>query len=298
MPVLPNPPTPPPLLKPVLERCPPIVIAPPPPAVTNWQMFPPLAEGAPVVTPRADGLFSSAVTFSYTMIPLTNHMTHTPAIPFSYFDPQLKKYVDLTIPPLPITIRAGAVSEEAQALAQAAASRRADQKLKLSGLATAPGRTVATLGPLQQRATFWGLQLLPLVSFALLWYWDRRRRFWERHPELLRRLQARRALRRERKVLRAATLANDEARFAASAVLALRVACAPHFPATPRALVGRDILEVFDDATRNGRTGEIVRQLFARTDAAQFSATAPGAGELLALQPELDQLLDILEAKL
>ncbi len=274
------------------------LLAPPPPAVTNWQMFPPLAEGAPVVTPRADGLFSSAITFSYSMIPLTNSMTHTPAIPFSYFDPQLQKYVDLTIPPLPITIRAGAVSEEAQALAQAAASRRADQKLKLSGLATAPGRTIGAFVPLQQRATFWGLQLLPLVSFALLWYWDRRRRFWEQHPELVRRSQARRALRRERKVLRAATLANDEARFAASAVLALRVACAPHFPATPRALVGRDILEVFDDATRNGRTGEVVRQLFARTDAAQFSATAPRTGELLALQPELEQLLDILEAKL
>ena len=275
------------------------LLAPPPPAVTNWQVFPPLADGPPVALPRPDGQFSTAVTFSYTMIPLTNNMTHTPAIPFSYFDPEHKKYVDLTIPPLPITVRAGAVSEEAQALAQAAAAAgRSGQKLKLSGLAAAPGRSGGVRGPLQQRMGFWRLQLLPLVSFTLLWYWERRRRFWEQHPELVRRLEARRALRRERKVLNAAVRVNDEARFAASAVLALRVACAPHFPATPRALVGSDILEVFDEPTRQGRTGEVVRQLFTRTDAAQFSVTPQSAGELLALQPELDQLLDILEAKL
>lgn len=275
------------------------LLAPPPPAVTNWQMFPPLAEGPPVMTPLEGGGFSSVVTFSYTMIPLTNNMTTTPAIPFSYFDPDLKKYVDLTIPALPLTVRAGTASDEAQALAQAAAARSgSDKKLKLSGLAITPGRTAGTMVPVQQRPAFWGLQLLPLVSFGLLWYWDRRRRFFEQHPEIVRRIQARRALRRERKVLRAAVQANDEPRFAASAVQALRVACAPHFPATPRALVGGDILEVFDEATRRGSAGELVRQLFAQTDAVQFSETTPKAGELLALQPQLDELLDILEGKL
>jgi hypothetical protein len=276
------------------------LLAPPAPAVTNWQMFPPVAEGAPVLTPRPDGTFTSVVTFSYTMIPLTNNMTRTPAIPFSYFDPEQKKYVDLTIPAQRITVREGLVSDEAQAVAQAAAATSSSgRKLTLSGLATTPGRTVATLGPVQQRAAFWWLQLLPLVSFGLLWQWERRRRFWEQHPDLLRRRQASRALRRERKVLRAAVLTNDESRFAVSAVQALRLACAPHFPAAPRALVGRDILEIFDEPTRTGRGGELVRQLFAQADAARFSASAaPKPGELLALQPELDQLLDILEAKL
>lgn len=276
------------------------LLAPPPPAVTNWQMFPPLAEGTPVMTPLEGGGFSAAVTFSYTMIPLTNNLTATPAIPFSYFDPELKKYVDLTIPSLPITVRAGAVSDEAQALAQAAAATRSsDRKLKLSELAAAPGKSVRTLMPLQQSPLFWWLQLLPLTSFLFLWYADRRRRFWEQHPDLVRRQQARRSLRRHRKVMRTAGLANDEARFAQSAVQALQTACAPHFPAQPQALVGRDILEVFDEPTRAGRTGDVVRQLFSRLDAAQFGAiAAPKAGELLALQPELEQLLDILEAKL
>jgi hypothetical protein len=276
------------------------LLAPAPPAVTNWQMFPPLAEGPPVMTPVERGGFSAAVTFSYTMIPLTNSMTATPAIPFSYFDPELKKYVDLTIPSLPLTVRSGLATAEAQAIAQAAAaSRSSDKKLKLSDLAPAPGRTTGTLIPLQQRSFFWWLQLLPLTGFGLLWYAERRRRFLEQHPDVVRRRQARRTLRGHRKEMRAAAIGNDEVRFARSAVLALQTACAPHFPALPRALVGRDILAVFDESTRDGRTGEVVRKLFATTDAAQFSTVAaPRAGELLALQPELEQLLDILEAKL
>jgi hypothetical protein len=151
---------------------------------------------------------------------------------------------------------------------------------------------------LQTQPLFLWLQLLPLTALTALWYWARRRRFLEQHPEIVRRRAARRALRRERRVLRTAAQANDEARFAASAVQALRLACAPHFPATPRALVGSDILEVFDESTRAGRAADMIRAFFAKTDGAQFGAMPLKAGELLAWQPELDGLLDVLEGKL
>jgi hypothetical protein len=273
------------------------LLAPPPPAVTNWQIFPPLAENPPIYTPDGEGGFSTQVTFSYTMMPLTNNMTMTPAIPFSYFDPEQKKYVDLTIPAVPITVRAGAVTDEAQSIAQAAAASDGPKQLKLSELATTPG-TVGMLLPLQQNRSFLLLQLLPLCALTGLWYWDKCRKFREQHPALVRRRAARRALRRVRRNVRAAALANDEARFAASAVEALRVACAPHFPATPNALVGRDILEVFDEPTRASRAGEMVRALFADLDAFQFGRVPTKSGALLAWQPELDELLDVLEGKL
>jgi len=270
------------------------IIAPPPPAVTNWQIFPGVAENLPQAQPLAGNVAS----FSYTMIPLTNRMTATPAIPFSYFDPQQKIYVDLTIAAVPISVGAGTATAEAQALAQAAAATTGDKKLKLSGLAGTPGRTAASLVPLQMRGTFWWGQLIPLLGFGSLWLWDRRRRFLEQHPEIVVRRRAKRALRRERAALQKAARAGDAPRFASGAITALRVACAPHFPATPRALVGRDVLELFDAATRDGRPGEVVRMFFAATDATQFSPTAPASNELLNLQPELDQLLDQLEARL
>lgn len=273
------------------------LLAPPSPAVTNWQIFPPLPEGAQILTATTEGI-SSAQTFSYTLIPLTNNMTATPAIPFSYFDPQTKSYSDLTIPSLPITVLAGAATAEAQAIAQAAAAVTSDKKLKLSALATEPGRTVASLVPLQLRGSFLLLQLAPLVGFTGLWFWDRRRRYFELHPEILVRRKAKRALRRERIALRTAANAGDAALFANTAVTALRVASAPHFPATPRALVGRDVLELLNESERQGRAGDVVKKFFTFTDAAQFSPASAEANELLGLQNELNDVLDELEARL
>ena len=272
------------------------LLAPPPPAVTNWQVFPPLPEGGLMMSATTAGI-SSGQTFSYTLIPLTNSMTTTPAIPFSYFDPQRKAYVDLTIPELPIEVLAGTATAEAQAFAQAAATTTNEAKLKLSGLATTPGRA-ASLVPLQQRSGFlWG-QLVPLFGFIGLWLWDRRRRYHEMHPEVLVRKRARRALRRERAKLNNAVRASNAKGFVDLAVSAMRIGSAPHFPATPQALVGRDVLELLDETDRAGQSGEVVRKIFAATDAAQFSTKADSTIELLGLRADLDCVLDKLEAKL
>ena len=272
------------------------LLAPPPPAVTNWQILPPLPEGGLMMTATTAGI-SSAQTFSYTLIPLTNSMTTTPAILFSYFDPQKKIYVDTTIPSVPIQVLAGAATAEAQAIAQAAAATTNENKLKLSGLAPTPGRA-ASLLPLQLRSGFlWG-QLVPLFGFTGLWLWDRRRRFYEAHPEVLVRKRARRALKRERVELSKAAQVSDAARFAELAVSAIRIGSAPHFPAAPRALVGRDVLELLDESERVGKEGDVVRQIFSATDAVQFSAATMDATDLLALRPELDRVLDRLEDKL
>jgi hypothetical protein len=271
------------------------VVAPPPPSATNWQIFPAVAVNAPPAP--ANPALGNSVSFSYTLIPLTNSMTTTPAIPFSYFDPEREIYVDLTIPALPIQIEAGLATAAAQALAQAAAATTNQQKLRLSELAVTPGPAASLLPP-QMRGGFWGAQLLPLFGFVALWYWDRRRRFFAAHPEILVRRRAKRALRRERVTLQKVARAGDAPQFAQVAVNALRIACAPHYPAAPRALVGRDVLELFDEAARGGPTGEVVRKFFSETDATQFSRSSPAPDALLSLQPELDRVLDELEARL
>ena len=139
---------------------------------------------------------------------------------------------------------------------------------------------------------------MPLFGFTALWLWDRRRRFYELHPQILVRKRALRALRRERAVLQKAAQANDAVNFANTAVSALRIASAPHFPATPRALVGRDVLELLGEEDRNGQAGEVVRKIFSTTDAARFSAATMETNDLLALRTELDRVLDRLEEKL
>ena len=174
----------------------------------------------------------------------------------------------------------------------------AEKELELSGLAATRGRTAASLVPPQQQAWFPLVQLAPAAVFFGLWSWDRRRRYLESHPDVPLRRRARRALHRQQRILHRAARAADAPRFAAAAVDAMRAACAPHYPAEPRALVGCDVLPILSEAERSGRAGEVVRRFFAVTDAARFGTATPNPAELLPLQPDLDRVLQRLEEKL
>jgi hypothetical protein len=231
---------------------------------------------------------------SFTLIPLTDDVHETPAIPFSYFDPALAKFVDLTIPPLPVTVVGESLPVQLPALDE---ETKSAAPVKLSAPAPAPGKTVASLKPLQRRGWFVGLQLLPVAGFLALWQWDRRRRFLEAHPEIVRRAQARRALRRKKRQLQSAFETGDAPAFVRHAADALRIAVAPHYPANPHALVGGDVLAQLADAERNGRADETVKQVFAAADA-QFAVDAKVQADWLALKSELDAVLLKLEEKL
>ena len=80
----------------------------------------------------------------------------------------------------------------------------------------------------------------------------------------------------------------------------MRVASAPHFPAEPRALVGCDVLEVLGstNGTDDSSSAAVVRRLFSNTDASRFSNTVEISPDLLLLEPQLNAVLENLEAKL
>jgi hypothetical protein len=264
-------------------------VQPPPPPVGLVQSRPPARPDT------AQGV----IAFNYTLIPLTETVRATPPIPFSYFDPKTGRYAELNIPSVPVTVSAGAIPADLTTLAQPVSTAGEPEKeLVLRGLAASRGRTAASLVPPQQQAWFPLLQLAPAAAFFGLWSWDRRRRYLEQHPDILLRRRARRALHRQRRILQRAARAADAPRFAAAAVGAMRVACAPHYPAEPRALVGADVLPLLPEPDRSGRLGEVVRRFFAVTDAVSFGTTAPNPADLLPLHPDLDRVLQQLEDRL
>ena len=282
------------------------LVAPPPPQVQDWQVFEakdfapaqPVALSQPGL-PALAGSMQGVVRFNYTLIPLTEATQATPPIPFSCFDPRVGRYVDLTIPSVPVTVKPGTLPADFASLLQAGpAAAEPEKELTMSGLASSRGRAAASLVPPQQRAWFPLVQLAPGVFFLGLWSWDRRRRYLEQHPDVVLRRRARRALHRERRTVQRAARVADAPRYAAAAVNAMRVACAPHYPAEPRALVGSDVLPLLPEPERAGRAGEVVRRFFAVTDAVRFDTSPPNAAELLPLQPELERVLEQLEEKL
>jgi hypothetical protein len=273
---------------------------PPAPSVQGWQTFPPVAENPPTDYPQSRSFES----FSYTLIPMSADFKTTPAIPFSYFDPTKKIYVDLTVPPLPITVEPAPVSMAQTPLPPNAPKPESDDSsvgetnLVLAGLSATPGSTVSMLAPLQQRGWFFAIQLVPALALGGLWAWDRRRRHLREHPEILRRRRARRGMRRQLRLARRAAAASDAGGFARGAAEALCEACAPHGAADPAALVCADVLQELPSAEQQGRAGEMVRRLFAAADALRFGGPAGDGSGLLALQPELEQLLEQLKTRL
>ena len=230
----------------------------------------------------------------FTLIPRTDEARATPAIPFSCFDPATGKYVDLTIPPLPVTVVGESLPVQLPTVED---ENKSAAPMKLSGLAPAPGKTVASLKPLQLQGWFVVVQLLPVAGLFALWRWDVRRRFLEAHPEIVRRRQAKRALRREKLKLQKAFETGDATAFAQHAADAMRIAVSPHFPAHPRALVCGDVLAQLESPDQNGRAGETVRKIFASADS-QFAASADAHTVCLALKSGVEAVLQQLEEKL
>ncbi|HEV2207223.1 MAG TPA: hypothetical protein VG167_00485 [Verrucomicrobiae bacterium] len=273
----------------------PRLVAPPVPQLNDWQIFAVPSENLPLPAIQAQGFAS----FTYALVPLSTSIRATPKIPFCCFNPERGSYVDLSIQPIPITVKPGPAGADLRALLRAnAAAVQPEKELTLSGLDSAPGISAATLVPNQNQPWFPLLQLTPLATFAGLWAWERRRRFLEQHPDVMLRRRARRALHRERRLLYKAARTGDGPRFAASAVKAMRVACAPHYPAEPRALVGQDVLELLPEPERTTRSGQTVRRFFAVSDETQFGEIRRDPAELLPLKPDLDCVLEQLEAKL
>jgi hypothetical protein len=269
-------------------------INPPPPVhAEGWQVFP-AVRGGIVGGPNGPG-----ASFQYTLIPLTDAVRATPAIPFSCFAPGRGEYVDLTIPSLPVTVRADEMATNADASPMLSENAiEPEQKIGLSKLAVSPGRAIGGLVPLQMRGWFPLVQILPALGFCGLWFWDRRRRHLERHPEIVRRRLARRALRLERHLLEQAAASGDVENFVRCAIHALQIASAPHYPAAPRALVCGDVLQILTASERGGQSGEIVRRFFAAAAAAAFAQRSEVQNGLLAEKSAVTEIISKLEARL
>lgn len=273
------------------------LVMPPPPTRSGWQSFA-AVPGAASPNPRRLLVPGRSASFTFTFVPLTEGDEATPEIPFSYFDPKHHRYVDLSIPSVPIKVLPGRAPAGAAAAELESGPSGDEQKPALGALAETPGTVAATLEPLQQRRWFTFVELGPVILFGILWGWDRRRRYLEAHPDMVRRRKARRALRRERRQLRNAARAGDSQRFASGAINALQIASAPHYPAEPRALVCADVLQLLDPAERNNGAGSVVRRFFAETDSVRFAAPPGTNGSLLELQSDLERILEKLEARL
>jgi hypothetical protein len=268
----------------------------------RWQVYPPQRENLLSAVIRQRGF----VTFEYQLIPLDDGITATPPIPFCTFNPESGRYVDLTPVRIPITVdpspEAVSVSGhssvvEARSLLREWLATPAEPT-ELAAPLPHPGKTSTSLKASHAQGWFWGLQVLPASLLGGLWFWDRRRRFYEQHPEVLLQRRAKRTIRREARRARRAARQGDAPAFLEHAICGFREACALATPADPRALVCGDILAALPQDLRTRQTVGLVEQLFGAANDWRFGEAPPDTAALLALARQVEDGLETLRRDL
>ena len=261
----------------------------------GWQIYKPTSEFQP--DPEDRNTARGAKVFTYTLIPNRAGLKATPAMPFCYFDPEKRAYVDITIPPVPINVKpsanAPAPIEPEPAKVETPRAEEPPRVVEpaMTGLAEKPGHWVRSPAPPLREWWLLAAECAVPVLLLALWAWRRRRDWLAANPQFIRRRRAHVAARRALSRARAAARAGDRGEFLRASAGALREAASPLDTARAASLTRDEVLRLLngdDDATA------IARKVFDSADAANYSPANTAAIEPRALLPELERAVQTL----
>jgi hypothetical protein len=271
--------------------------APPLESSEAWQAFTTTAEVEREV-------FSARGTkkFTYTLIPRRADLRSLPVIPFAYFDPERREYLDLSVPPQAIVVKPDPNAAPPPAPVEMAASdTKAEPPMAnpperiLTGLAEKPGRWRRSPSPVWSAPIFWFAQAIPAVALLGLWGWRRRVDYLAAHPEIVRRREARAAARHYLRAARSAAGKKDAEKFLAASLAAIRAAAAPLDTTQPESLVLEEVLAKLPSERTESGAAATVRELFTRAHAAHFSGHPVEPNGVLTLLPKVESAVREIE---
>lgn len=266
-----------------------------PPALADsgtWRSYTPQSR----FQPQDPVGYSGTKTFEYTLIARNQSATQTPQIDFSYFDPESGAYVDLPIPPLPITVTPGA--DNAGALATrtpAAAATTTASGNDLLPLMPSLGQPSGSLTLLIGSPVFYSVQALPALALAGFVLYRRHRLRLENDPRFARRHFARRRIRAALAAARTSAAQGNATAFYHSAAAALQELLSIDEPQIAAASLTSGELEVrLREIGANAEDISLARLFLHESDALQYG-TATSTAPLTQRQQELEQLVHKLE---
>jgi hypothetical protein len=222
----------------------------------QWKTYPPKSSFN-----TSDPLaFSGMKTFEQPVIATKPGVQELPALTFSYFDPNTRRYETARSAPLSVTISPALADQTAP---QAPSTAGSPENKYASGLRPDHVETTATssLIPLYLQAKFLPVPSIVVLAFAAGWVSARRRRgVGELESERIASRTAKRALAQ----MQAAARAGDAALFFDSARTALQSVLATRWQLAPEEITSTEV---------EGRVGadDEIRQIFALADEAKYS---------------------------
>jgi hypothetical protein len=258
------------------------------PAQADWMAY------RPTSNYEADEEGGGTKTYTFTLVPKRAGVKSTPALPFAYFDPEAREFRDISIPPLPITVKAGAAPAPAE-VAKGDTAPVIDAPIEvpavLTGLAEKPGRWLNSPAPALR--SFFIAQLAPPCILLALWGWRKRREYLANNPGVIRRRKAHAAAREALATARAAARRNDFPAFLTAGLGALREAAAPLDSAQASSLTREEVLRQLRDDQRAARAAD---SFFQSAEASRYASEVATDTNAATMLPELEHAVARLSA--
>lgn len=134
------------------------------------------------ITGRTTNISGSKI-ITYTITPQTPGKYEIPAIPFSYFDPNTKKYVTISSKPISVNVTAGKTYKPEQTTNKTLTDIHAISTTSLNNGTNASKPIIYSVG-------YWSLYAVPLFSFIGLLVWKRREDDLSKNSALLKNKRA------------------------------------------------------------------------------------------------------------
>ena len=243
----------------------------------KWKSYSPKSE----FTARDEQKAQGTKTFQYVLIPESADITETPAMKFSYFDPEAAKYVDLTPDPIAMTVHPAPSTQTFSPLTaggnrrtgtDTAAARPPQRNFLSIRLLPSPWHT-AILPPFY-RTQFYYAQAIPFLLLLGLYLWRKRQLRLRDDLQYAQQLRSGKALRSWLNKAKSAASAEDPPVFFASAQRAIQESLSRHFRSEAQTLTLLDLEAFFSSRQTDPKLAARVTEFFHAADAVRFAGSA------------------------
>lgn len=262
---------------------------------TEWQAYKPTSDFQRGEDPTQPG---GTKIFTYTLVARREGKMGTPQLPMSYFDPAKREFVDITVPPVPVVVKASTAASVAVAAQKEtpppAEEAPREREPVMTGLEEKPGRWLTSASPALWKPWFLALQAAPPALLLLLWAWRKRQEYVAAHPEFIIRRRARKAARKALAQARAAARRGNAPEFLRAGVGALCEAAAPLDSTCAGSLTRGEVLHALRD---DERATIAARAIFDHAEATKYTAAAAEIPKPATLLPDLEHAVEKLSDK-
>lgn len=244
-------------------------------------------------TPRDNLGYSGVKNFTFTLIPLSEEISATPAFNLSYFSPDIGEYKTIAVPTTALVVAPAPegtlAPQRSEPDANPVEARRGPDLLPISSAWSRGGN--APLQPILFKSWFIALQALLLALILTAFVFARHRALLRDDPDYAKRNRARRASKRFLTQAKSDAAAGSTIGFLASATRAIQESVGPFQRGEPESLTEAEVLSTLRSMSAEEDCLSQVQQFFRANEAIGYGGGSAKSANPQSDFPNLERLL-------